>query len=134
MRPPAPRPPPWWARGSCPRPPGRPGPGAPAPPAARHADRRQAGRPPYEPPDSFVDLPATSGEGAVVTASAEVGLLAPPGPAAVTLADQRTDGEEVVVGEVTLPAPGFVALQAEVDGVPGVILGLSGLLPAGATS
>jgi hypothetical protein len=94
----------------------------------------QDGRFLYEPPDSFVDLPATSGDGAVVTASAEVGLLAPLGPAAVTLADQRTDGEEVVVGEVTLPAPGFVALQAEVDGVPGVVLGLSGLLPEGTTS
>ncbi len=102
--------------------------------ASLHVDMDQDGRFLYEPPDSFVDLPATSGDGAVVTASAEVGLLAPLGPAAVTLADQRTDGEEVVVGEVTLPAPGFVALQAEVDGVPGVVLGLSGLLPEGTTS
>jgi hypothetical protein len=37
----------------------------------------------------------------------------------------------VVVGEVTLPAPGFVALQADADGLPGTILAISGLLPAG---
>jgi hypothetical protein len=101
--------------------------------ATLHVDMDQDGRFLYEPPDSFVDLPATDGAGAVATASAEVGLLAPLAPAAVTLADQRINGEEVVVDEVTLPAPGFVALQASVDGVPGAILGLSGLLPEGTT-
>ncbi|HSQ36674.1 MAG TPA: hypothetical protein VLS92_02150 [Acidimicrobiia bacterium] len=101
--------------------------------ATLHVDMDQDGRFLYEPPDSFVDLPATDGAGAVATASAEVGLLAPLAPAAVTLADQRINGEEVVVDEVTLPAPGFVALQAGVDGVPGAILGLSGLLPEGIT-
>ncbi|MBP1632490.1 MAG: uncharacterized protein H6Q11_778, partial [Acidobacteria bacterium] len=101
--------------------------------ATLHVDMDRDGRFLYEPPDAFVDLPATSGDGAVATASAEVGLLAPLAPAAVTLADQRIDGEAVVVAEVTLPAPGFVALQADAEGVPGAIVGLSGLLPEGTT-
>ncbi len=99
--------------------------------ATLHVDMDQDGRFLYEPPDDFVDLPAVSGEGSVAAASATVGLLAPLAPAAVSLAEQRTDGEEVVVAEVTLPAPGFVAVQRDEDGVPGAILGLSGLLPEG---
>jgi len=99
--------------------------------AALHIDMDQDGRFLFEPPDAFVDVPAVSGAGAAVTASATVGLLAPLAPAAVTLADQRSDGEEAVVAEVTLPAPGFVALQADEDGLPGAILGISALLPEG---
>ena len=99
--------------------------------ATLHVDMDQDGRFLYEPPDGFVDLPGVTGAGAVATDSAVVGLLAPLAPASVTLGEQRTDGEEVVIAEVTLPAPGFVAVQREEDGVPGVILGLSGLLPAG---
>ncbi|HUU61970.1 MAG TPA: hypothetical protein VMX37_06255 [Acidimicrobiia bacterium] len=101
--------------------------------ATLHVDMDRDGRFLYEPPDSFVDSPATSGAGEVATASAEVGLLAPLAPAAVALAEQRTDGGEVVVAEVTLPAPGFIALQADEDGVPGAILGLSSRLPEGTT-
>lgn len=99
--------------------------------AALHIDMDQDGRFLFEPPDGFVDLPAVSGAGAPVTASATVGLLAPLAPASVAFADQRTNGEEAVVAEVTLPAPGFVALQADEDGLPGAILGVSGLLPEG---
>jgi len=99
--------------------------------AALHIDMDQDGRFLFEPPDAFVDVPAVSAAGAAVTASATVGLLAPLAPAAVILAEQRTDGGEVVVAEVTLPAPGFVALQADEDGLPGAVLGVSALLPEG---
>ena len=85
----------------------------------------------YEPPDDFIDLPATLANGEPATATATIDLLPPLAPAAIALADQRSDGVGVVVAEVTLPAPGFVALQADEDGVPGVILGLSALLPEG---
>lgn len=99
--------------------------------ATLHVDVDRDGQFLYEPPDDFVDVPAVSGAGSVATASATVGLLAPLAPAAISLAEQRTDGEAVVVAEVTLPAPGFVAVQSDQDGVPGAILGLSGLLPEG---
>jgi hypothetical protein len=101
--------------------------------AALHIDMDQDGRFLFEPPDGFVDVPAVSAVGVAVTAAATVGLLAPLAPAAVTFAEQRTDGEEVVVAEVTLPAPGFVALHADEDGLPGAILGISALLPEGAS-
>jgi hypothetical protein len=99
--------------------------------AALHIDMDRDGRFLFEPPDSFVDSPAVSGTGVAVTASATVGLLAPLAPAAVTLAEQRTEGEQVVVAEVTLPAPGFVVVQADEDGIPGTVLGVSRLLPEG---
>jgi hypothetical protein len=99
--------------------------------ATLHVDMDEDGRFLYEPPDGFVDLPAVSGEGTMATDSAIVGLLAPLTPAAVTLEGQRTDGEAVVVAEVTLPAPGFVAVQGEEDGLPGAVLGLSELLAQG---
>jgi len=99
--------------------------------AGLHVDMDQDGRFLYEPPDGFVDLPAVSGDGTAVTDSATVGLLAPLAPAAVVFEGQRTDGEAVVVAEVTLPAPGFVAVQGEEDGLPGAILGLSDLLAEG---
>ena len=102
--------------------------------ATLHIDMDGDGQFRYEPPDDFIDLPATLAGGAPATAVATVELLPPLGPAAITMADQRTDGAAVVVGEVTLPATGFVALHADEDGVPGVILGLSPLLPVGVSS
>ncbi len=99
--------------------------------ATLHVDMDEDGRFLYEPPDGFVDLPAVSGNGVAAADSAMVGLLAPLAPAAVALEGQRTDGEAVVVAEVTLPAPGFVALQGEEDGLPGAVLGLSDLLAGG---
>lgn len=85
----------------------------------------------YEPPDDFIDLPATLADGSPATATAAIDLLAPLAPAAITLADQRSAGATVVVAEVTLPAAGFVALHADEDGVPGAVLALSDLLPEG---
>jgi hypothetical protein len=99
--------------------------------ATVHVDMDGDGQYRYEPPDDFIDLPATRGDGSPATAVAAVGLLPPLSPAAISMEDQRSDGASVVVAEVTLPAPGFVALHADEDGVPGVILGLSALLPAG---
>ncbi len=101
--------------------------------ATLHIDMDGNGQFLYEPPDDFIDLPATRADGEPATAGATVELLPPLGPAAITLVDQRSDGSAVVVAEVTLPAAGFVAIHADEDGVPGVILGMSGLL-AGGTS
>ena len=101
--------------------------------ATLHIDMDGDGQFLYEPPDDFIDLPATRAGGEPATAGATVELLPPLGPAAITLVDQRSDGAAVVVAEVTLPAAGFVAIHADEDGVPGVILGMSGLL-AGGTS
>jgi hypothetical protein len=88
----------------------------------------------YEPPDEFIDIPATLAGGQVATAVASVDLLAPLAPASVSMEDQRSDGIDAVVTEVSLPAPGFVALHADDDGVPGAMLGLSGLLPEGTST
>ena len=102
--------------------------------ATLHIDMDGDGQFRYEPPDDFIDLPATLADGQPATATATVNLLPPLAPASIAMEDQRSDGATVVVAEVTLPAPGFVALHADEDGVPGVILGLSGLLAAGASS
>jgi hypothetical protein len=99
--------------------------------ATLHIDMDGDGQFRYEPPDDFIDLPATLADGQPATATATVNLLPPLAPASIAMEDQRSDGATVVVAEVTLPAPGFVALHADEDGVPGVILGLSGLLAAG---
>lgn len=101
--------------------------------ATLHVDMDGDGQFRYEPPDEFIDLPATLADGQPATATATVSLLPPLGPASIAMADQRSDGATVEVAEVTLPAPGFVALHADEDGIPGVILGVSGLLPAGAS-
>lgn len=101
--------------------------------ATLHIDMDGDGQFRYEPPDDFVDLPATLANGEPATATAMVNLLPPLAPASIAMEDQRSDGITVVVTEVNLPAPGFVALHADEDGVPGVILGLSGLLAAGAS-
>jgi hypothetical protein len=102
--------------------------------ATLHIDMDGDGQFLYEPPDDFIDLPATRAGGEPATAGATVELLPPLGPAAITLEDQRSDGAAVVVAELTLPAGGFVAIHADEDGVPGVILGMSGLLPEGTST
>jgi len=99
--------------------------------ATLHVDMDGDGEFRYEPPDDFIDLPATRASGAPATAAATVGLLAPLAPASIAMADQRSDGTGVVVAEVALPAPGFVAVHADEDGVPGLVLALSTLLPEG---
>ena len=99
--------------------------------ATLHIDMDGDGQFRYEPPDDFIDLPATLAGGQPATATATVSLLPPLAPASILMEDQRSDGATVAVAEVTLPAPGFVALHADEDGVPGVILGVSGLLAAG---
>ena len=85
----------------------------------------------YEPPDAFVDVPATRANGEVAAAVASVGLLPPFSPAVVTLAEQRTIGSEIVVLSVDLPAPGFVVIREDDQGEAGRFLGTSELLPAG---
>jgi hypothetical protein len=102
--------------------------------ATLHIDMDGDGQFLYEPPDEFIDLPATLAGGEPATAGATVELLPPLGPAEIMLEDQRSDGATVVVAEVTLPAGGFLATHADEDGVPGVILGMSGLLPEGTST
>ena len=85
----------------------------------------------YEPPDAFVDVPATRANGEVAGRSAAVGLLPPVAPAVVALAEQRTIGEVIRVASVELPAPGFVVIREDDQGLAGRFLGTSDLLPAG---
>ncbi len=87
----------------------------------------------YEPPD-FVDTIATVESGDPATVTAVLTLLAPLGPSDVVFEDQTTDGTSVTVASVVLPALGFLAIQADAEGVPGVILAVSDLLPAGTTA
>jgi hypothetical protein len=87
----------------------------------------------YEPPDAFVDVPAVELDGTVASALALIELLPPLGPAEVVVPEARIDGTAVDVVSVTLPAPGFVAVQRNEAGLPGEVLGASGLLEAGTT-
>lgn len=52
---------------------------------------------------------------------------------AIYVADQAPAGT-VAVAVARLEQPGFVAIHEDVDGTPGKILGVSGLLPAGETN
>jgi hypothetical protein len=99
--------------------------------ATLHVDMDRDGRFTYEPPDDFVDVPATREDGTAATDTVFVELLPPLTPGAVAVDEQRTDGTTVLVGGVTLPAPGFVAVQRNEGGEPGTVLGLSGALAAG---
>jgi hypothetical protein len=88
----------------------------------------------YEPPDDFVDVPALEDDGSVATSSAAVVLLPPLAPAAVAVEEARIDGTAIDVAAVTLPAPGFVAVQRNEAGRPGAVLGASALLGEGTTT
>ncbi len=85
----------------------------------------------YEPEDSFVDVPATRGDGTAASNAAEVVLLPPLGPAVLAVDEQRLTGTELDVGLVTLPAPGFVVVQRNEAGQPGLVLGSTDLLSEG---
>ncbi|MCB2223847.1 MAG: hypothetical protein KQH83_06685 [Actinobacteria bacterium] len=85
----------------------------------------------YEPPDAFVDVPATHASGEVAEATATISLLAPLSPAVVGFAEQRTTGETVEVLSAELPADGFVVIREDDQGEAGRIVGRSGLLPSG---
>ena len=87
----------------------------------------------YEPPD-FIDGIATRTSGEPASATAELTLLAPLSPADALLEAQTTDGTMLVVAAVTLPAPGFIAIQKNEDQEPGAILSVTDLLPAGTVS
>ena len=87
----------------------------------------------YEPPDSFIDVPATTAEGAAAAATASVVLLPPVAGGDLAVAEQRISGSPLEVQSVTLPAPGFVAVQVNEGGAPGRVIGATGLLPAGTT-
>jgi hypothetical protein len=55
-------------------------------------------------------------------------------PVAIGVDDQESDGTEVEVALVTMPAAGFVEVLADDDGVPGARIGLSGLLRTGTST
>lgn len=88
----------------------------------------------YEPPDAFIDVPATFANGEVAAASAEIGLLPPVSPGQVAFAEQRTTGDSVVVASVELPAAGFLVIRDDDFGDPGRVLAVSDLLPAGVST
>lgn len=85
----------------------------------------------YEPPDSFIDVVATTAAGEPATTTLTITLLPPLGPASALLDAQVTTGYSVVVAGGLLPAPGFLAVHADAGGEPGAVLGVSELLPAG---
>ena len=87
----------------------------------------------YEPPD-FIDAIATRTSGEPASATAALTLLAPLSPADALLEAQTTDGTALVVAAVTLPAPGFIAIQKNEDQEPGAVLSVTDLLPAGTAS
>ncbi|HSG79112.1 MAG TPA: hypothetical protein VLD62_05980 [Acidimicrobiia bacterium] len=62
--------------------------------------------------------------------------LAPPtaiptGPADIVFSDQQVEGTVVTVDSVSMPAPGFVVLQLDFDGVPGDVIGIGDVLVRG---
>ncbi len=96
-----------------------------------HVDADANGEFLYEAPDSLVDSVATTAGGNPAAAIITVGLLPPLGPASALLDPQVTDGTTVTIAGGLLPAAGFIALHADAGGVPGEVLGVSGLLPVG---
>ncbi|NQV07441.1 hypothetical protein HQ535_12900 [bacterium] len=98
-----------------------------------HIDMDRDGRFTYEPPDAFVDIPATFANDRVATTTATIVQLPPLWPGGIILEEQRGEGQSVTVAAVTLPAQGFVAFREDDDGSPGRIIALSGVLPAGET-
>ena len=50
------------------------------------------------------------------------------GPAAIVFRDQLVDGSAVMIDSVSLPADGFVVLQADAAGVAGEVVGVSELV------
>ncbi|HEX5630529.1 MAG TPA: hypothetical protein VFY15_02615 [Acidimicrobiia bacterium] len=96
-----------------------------------HVDADSNGEFLYEAPDSLVDSVATTAGGNPAAAIITVGLLPPLGPASALLDPQVTDGTTVAIAGGLLPAAGFIALHADAGGVPGEVLAVSGLLPAG---
>lgn len=101
--------------------------------AILHIDMDRDGSLTYEPPDAFIDVPATLASGESADVLATISLLPPVAPASLTFEEQRTLGAQITVASVTLPAGGFVAVRADVDGAPGKILGVSALLAEGTT-
>ena len=85
----------------------------------------------YEPPDSFIDVVATTAGGEPATTTVTITLLPPLGPASALLDPQVSDGTSVVLAGGLLPAPGFLAVHANDGGEPGALLGVSELFPAG---
>jgi hypothetical protein len=102
--------------------------------ATVYVDADRDGQFGYQDSGSPIDVPATAASGAIASSSALIGLFGALGPAAVTFEAQRTDGASVAVAAVTLPGPGFVAIQSDVAGQPGAVLGVSGILPAGTSA
>ena len=99
--------------------------------ATIHVDIDRDGTFTYEPPDSLIDAIATFANGDAATAVATIELLPPLQPGEATLAEQRTDGTSLLGAAAVLPAPGFVTVMSNQQGEPGVVLGVSELLPAG---
>lgn len=99
--------------------------------ATIHVDGDRDGSFTYEPPDAFIDEIATLANGDPATVSALIELLPPLEGGDVAIEEQRTDGTSLDVAMAFLPAPGFVALQRDVEGEPGEVFAVSELLLAG---
>jgi plastocyanin len=55
-------------------------------------------------------------------------------PASLVFDPQTSDGTTIIVANVELPAAGFIAVHSDGGGSPGPVIGVSDLLPAGASS
>ena len=78
---------------------------------------------------------AYESSGTTTTTQGDVVEAPPPtGPADLDFADQLIEGSGVTLDSVTLPAAGFVVLQADDAGLPGEIIGVSELIGEGRIS
>jgi plastocyanin len=75
-----------------------------------------------------------TGEGEAAATPTTAATRPPMGPAAITVADQASNGASVTVASLTLPAPGYVVVHADGGGAPGAVIGHSDLLPAGTST
>ena len=91
-----------------------------------------------------VDGPGTTADGDVAVGPvtitiaanepADEGAAPAMSPSAITFEAQESNGSMITIAAVELPAAGFVAVHADGGGSPGPVIGVSDLLPAGAST
>ena len=65
------------------------------------------------------------------TTTLAVPTAVPTGPADIVFSDQKVEGTVVTVDSVSMPAPGFVVLRLDADGIPGDVIGVGDVLARG---
>jgi len=82
--------------------------------------------------EDAVDRIAQADDGLEVTVGVPITVV-PVTPVRLTVEDQESEGIEVVA-TVTVPAPSFLVVRSDDDGLPGEVLVVSGLIEIGTTS